>query len=143
VRYAVAAALVLGGHHDADLVRWVVRGLSFGTPALREVAAQALIQLAEQSPTLELRSALPELHRLVRYHLVRRGKQSSFDLALRKIEAATAALKPLPIPAMPPPPVYPIPAHPPQPKVDALPLPARAPQEASGAAPNRPERPPR
>ena len=101
--------------------------------AVRRAAATALGEIASRRPAPELRNALPILRRM--------GDPADglYHRVMRQIEAATAGVQHLPLPAARPIPAgddLPLPAQPPPPSPDGLPIPAASPEGAeAGVAP--------
>ena len=132
------AARALGSIGDSRGVLPLVEALRTGR--LNEIdAALALGGIAEADPVLELRAALPLLRRsLPPWSPADLGTQRAYRMALRQIEAATAAFKDLPLPAAAPAPVVeslPVPAASAPPPADALPIPAEGGVVAMGVMP--------
>src|SRR5690606_15350793 len=65
-------------------------------------AAQALIRIASQEPTAELRAALPIARRVSRMLHPDPKRNALFFALVSRIEEATDSLKDLPLPARPP-----------------------------------------
>lgn len=104
---------------------------------VRSHAAAALGALAEDAASLELRRALSPLRRLAARSLLGPNEvRDACQKAMRQIEAATGALKSVPLPAAAPPPdpaTLPLPAASPAPEAGALPVPAAAPAPGDAA----------
>lgn len=127
-RHSAAAALgrIADPRAIAPLLN-VLRGyVSYG--ALHRSASAALGEIALRHPVPELREALPLLRGLAPW-------TEMHQETMRRIEAATAGSRHLPIPAAPPlasPQDLPIPAAPPSPPSGTLPIPASGPHEEVG-----------
>lgn len=108
-RAAIQALDDLGAGRPAVLP--LIEALKDEEARVRRRAAEALGEMATRQPFPEMRAALPPLRRLSR---ARPPEGAIFRDALQRIEAATDALKHLPLPA-----------EPPAPAVECLPIPAR------------------
>jgi HEAT repeat protein len=131
-----SAAAALGEIGDARAVPALCETLKRRDPhseAVQCAAAEALRRIAERQPVPALRAALPVLReRLARWRWWTDARyRQSYRATLERIEAATAEMKDVPLPARAPPPApqgLPIPAAPASfPDADRLPVPADAP----------------
>jgi hypothetical protein len=111
--------------------------LQGGRPLVRRLAAWALGEIAQTTPSAALRQALPALRKLSGFlSLDSEESVEVYRSAIGAIEQATRSLKDIPVPASGPDPVpgdLPLPASPADAGTDDLPLPASP--EGPGPAP--------
>lgn len=116
------AALALGRSADARAIPPLIEALRAPEyeDALSQAAAQSLGKMASRHPDPQLCHALPLLRRLAQ-------RDGLYRDVMRRIEASTADVRRLPIPAAQPAPStadLPIPAPSPAPSPDGLPIPS-------------------
>ncbi len=119
-----SAALALGGIDDPRVVPALIVALQDTDAMVRLFSAVALGGIASRNPHPALRDALPTLRRLRTRNLL---SVSEVQKAIDQIEAATAGMKDLPLPASAPEPdaaSLPLPSIAPAPSPDDLPIPA-------------------